>query len=140
MTTLADILVPDELWRSSPRCCRPRRVPGRVGGPHDSRPGVLCRDHVWLVPPPRGGCCPLASLAAVPTPPFADGWTSGWPPGCSSASTATSWIGWAWRGRSTGPGQRGHHERACPAWGSRRPNPVDRGKPGSKLHLGTDKL
>jgi transposase len=36
-------------------------------------------------------------------------------------------------------GQRGHHERACQAWGDHvGANPVDRGKPGSKLHLVTD--
>jgi Transposase DDE domain len=36
-------------------------------------------------------------------------------------------------------GQRGHHERARQAWGDHvGANPVDRGKPGSKLHLVCD--
>ena len=36
-------------------------------------------------------------------------------------------------------GERGHHERAGQAWGDHvGANPVDRGKPGSKLHLVCD--
>jgi hypothetical protein len=36
-------------------------------------------------------------------------------------------------------GECGHHERAGQAWGDQvGANPVDRGKPGSKLHLACD--
>jgi len=38
-----------------------------------------------------------------------------------------------------GTGGGGHHERAGPAWGDQvGAHPVDRGKPGSKLHLVCD--
>jgi hypothetical protein len=35
-------------------------------------------------------------------------------------------------------GEHRYHERAGPAWGIMWANPVDRGKPGSKLHLVCD--
>src|SRR6266545_6919086 len=141
MATLVDDLVPDELWAlvepllpappRPPYGGRHRAIPDRncfaaivVHGAHvhplaaAARPGArlrLARD--LLAPAHRVGRC----RRVRPAPPGGLG-----PP------------------RRAGPaglvaGECGQHERAGPAWGDQvGANPVDRGKPGSKLHLVCD--
>jgi hypothetical protein len=75
----------------------------------------------------------------VPTRPCGADSTSGLPPACSNSSMPRSSTDWAWQVGWTGRGQHGHHEHARQASGDHvGANPVDRGKPGSKLHLLTE--
>src|SRR5215207_599156 len=121
---------------SSP-CCRSRpgrpTAAGTVPSPTATASLQSCS---WRVPPRRGGCCPPESLAVGHPRPAGAGSPSGPRPACLTPCTWRSWIGSASRAGSTGHGQRGQHERARQAWGDHvGANPVDRGKPGSKLHL-----
>jgi transposase len=140
MTTLADHLVPDELWAlAAPLLPPPPRPP--YGGRHRAIPDRACFAAIvpWPAPPPRGGCCLHNSLAAARQRPAGAGSPSGPPLACST--TSPPGLGPARRARPGGlvAGERGHHERAGQAWGDHvGANPVDRGNPGSKLHLVCD--
>jgi transposase len=140
MTTLVDALVPDELWRLvEPLLPVHPDLPTAAG----TAPSVIAtawpRSSTWLAPPPRGGCCQRASLAVARQRRRGGGWTSGLRQACSRRSTWRSWTGSASRAPGLDAGERGHHERAGQARGDHvGANPVDRGKPGSKLHLVCD--
>ena len=75
MTTLADDLVPDQLWALvEPLLPVPPRPP--YGGRHRTIPDpepASPRSCTWPAPLPLGGCCPLASWAAAPRRPAGGG-------------------------------------------------------------------
>ena len=141
MTTLADDLVPDELWALvAPLLPAPPRPP--YGGRHRTISDRAC-------------LAAIVYMARTSTP-----WRLLPARELGCGSPATCWrrlTEWANAGvfdaappaglgppRRAGPaglvaGERGHHERAGQAWGDHvGANPVDRGKPGSKLHLVCD--
>jgi Transposase DDE domain len=139
MTTLVEQLLPDELWRLVEPLLPPLRAPGGAAGVVPSPTATASpRSSTWPAPPLRGGCYQRASLAVARQRLDGGGWTSGPRLACSTGSTSTSWTGSAGSpgldARECGLGQharqtRGDHVGA---------NPVDRGKPGSKLHLVCD--
>src|SRR4029453_16009859 len=108
MTTLVDDLVPDQLWALvSPLLPPPPRPP--YGGRRLTIPTATAwpRSSTWPAPPPHGGCCQPASLAAARRRPAGGAWPSGGPRGCLTSCTSRSWTGWASRVGWTGRG---------PAW------------------------
>src|SRR6266545_1756210 len=114
MTSLVDKLVPDDLWALvEPLLPPPPRPP--YGGRHRTIPERNCLAALVFM---ARTSTPWALLPAKEL-------------GCGSASTAWRWpAGWtgrapAWTPPACAPNE-GDHVGA---------NPVDRGKPGSKLHL-----
>lgn len=76
------------------------------------------------------------ACSASPAPPPTAGSRTGprwaWGP----RSTTRSWMSWADAPCWTGPAPRSTPSRSAPREGEKtEPNPTDRGKPGSKLHL-----
>ena len=97
------------------------------------------RSSTWPVPPRHGGCSRSVSLAAARRHRVASPGGMG-----QGRCVRRAASGDARPARRAGPAgldasRRGHHECARQAWGDHvGANPVDRGKPGSKLHLVTD--
>ena len=140
MTTLADDLVPDQLWALvAPLLPAPPRPP--YGGRHRTISDRTCLAAIvymartstpWRLLPAGELVCGSPATCwrrltvgqrrrVRPAPPGGLG-----PPGRAGPAGLE-------------PGERGHHECAGQAWGDHvGANPVDRGKPGSKLHLGCD--
>jgi transposase len=122
-------------------CCQPH--PGRPTAAA-SAPSVTAtawpRWCTWPAPPPPGPCCPPRSLAAAwPRPPGV-AWTSGPPPACSTSSTSMCWTGSGWPAGWTGRAPAWTRPACVPSVGDHvGANPVDRGKPGSKFHLVSDR-
>jgi Transposase DDE domain len=126
--------------RSSSPCCRPRRARPTAAGTVPSPIATASpRSSLWPAARHRGGSCQPNSSAAARRRPAGAASPNGPTPACSTNST---WrLGPPWPARPGGlvTGERGHHERAGQAWGDHGgANPVDRGKPGSKLHLVCD--
>jgi transposase len=145
MANLVDDLVPDQLWAIVAPLLPPppRGAPAGRPRPPDSGPSpsatALPRSCTWPAPPPLGGCCPPGSLAAARPRPYGGGWTSGPALACSTGSTWRSLTGSASRAGWTGHGRAWIRPACAPNAGDRvGANPVDRGKPGSKLHLVCD--
>jgi Transposase DDE domain len=139
MSTTANTLVPEQLWQASNRSCRPRHA-------------ATAADHGWttarrwpgsstscaLASP--GGCCPPASLAAAVRSPAGGGCATGSAPACGGSSTPAVGGAQPRRPARLVTGQPGLVERARQTGGELTgPNPTDRGKPGSKYHLLTDR-
>src|SRR6266496_2169953 len=122
---------------SSPTSCGSSSSPSC----HHAHPTIMAGDHArsatgpasppscsWPGLRPRGSCCPPASWAAAATPPP----TAGSPPGPARPA------------RRGGPDRLapGQHRLGQPPGGEKGehtgPNPTDRGKAGSKLHLAAD--
>jgi len=94
MTTLADELVPDELWAlAEPLLPAPPRPP--YGGRHRtiSTGPAWPRSCSWPARPLRGGCCLPANLAAARRRPAGVGSPSGPLPACLSGFTWPPWTG-----------------------------------------------
>jgi hypothetical protein len=123
-----------------PRCCHRHPDLHMAADDAPSRIGTAWpRSSTWPVPPRRGGCCRPVSLAAARRRRSGAGWTSGPRQACSTPSTAKCWTGWGWRAGWTGRGRAWTRSACGPSGGDLvGANPVDRGKPGSKLHLVTD--
>jgi transposase len=112
MTTLVDDLVPDELWALvEPLLPTPTAALQRPAS-CDSRPQLLRRD-----------CVHGADLDPVAAVARSGAWLRFTDDLLASADRV---------------GQGGLSQRARQAWGDVGANPVDRGKPGSKLHLVCD--
>jgi hypothetical protein len=141
MTTLADNLVPDELWALvEPLLPVPPRPP--YGGRHRTISDRAClaaivymaRTSTPLAAAARPGAR-LRLAGDLLAPPHRVGQRRCLRPAPPRGARPAGRAGPA----GLGPGGRGHHERAGPAWGDQvGANPVDRGKPGSKLHLVCD--
>jgi hypothetical protein len=113
VTTLADDLVPDQLWALvEPLLPTPPRPP--YGGRHRTISNRACspRSCTWPAPPLRGGCCPPASWAAAPRRPAGAASPSGPTPGCSTPCTFGFWTALVNKARWTGSG-RAWTRRAC---------------------------
>src|SRR5215211_3724800 len=97
------------------------------------------RSSSWPVPPPPGRCCRWASSAAAASPPAGDASPSGPPLGCSSGSRSCCWTSSARPVSWTGLGSAWIRS-ACGRSGGDLcgANPVDRAKPGCKLHLAVE--
>jgi transposase len=141
MTTLADNLVPDELWALvEPLLPVPPRPP--YGGRHRTISDRAClaaivymaRTSTPLAAAARPGAR-LRLAGDLLAPPHRVGQRRCLRPAPPRGARPAGRAGPA----GLGPGGRGHHERAGPAWGDHvGASPVDRGKPGSKLHLVCD--
>ena len=138
MTNLIDVLVPDELGRWSSPCYQPTAPAVRRAAPRHPGPQLLRRDHL------HGSHLDTMAAAARPR---------AWLRLASDVLAPADRVGQRRRVRPTPPrglgpagerddldaGECGHHERAGQARGDHvGANPVDRGKPGSKLHLVCD--
>jgi hypothetical protein len=141
MTTLADDLVPDELWALvEPLAAGPAAPALRRPAPCHPRSQLLRRDHLYgphldTVAAPASPTARLRLAGDLLAPPHRMGQRRRVRP------TPPGGLGPPWPARPGGlvTGERGHHERAGQAWGDHGgANPVDRGKPGSKLHLVCD--
>jgi hypothetical protein len=118
MTTLADNLVPDQLWELVEPCSRSRRVRRMVAGTAPSPTGPASpQSSIWPGPPPRGGFCPPASLAAAPRRPAGAGWQSGPTLGCSTPYTFGSWTALVKRAGWTGSGRAWTQRASAPSVG-----------------------
>lgn len=130
---------PTSSGSSSSPCCRHARRTPTAADPARF-PTVLAspRSCSCCARPPRGICCPTASwAAAAPRPP-----TAGSPPG-PRGRLRPARVGPARAPGQGGPdrlaaGQRGLDQSAGPEGGHTGPNPTERGKAGSKLHLAAD--
>ena len=131
ITTLADELVPDELWALvAPLLPVLPRPP--YGGRHRAIPiaAIVYMARMSL----RSGCRPPVNWAVAHLRPAGAAWRSGTPLGVfRPTAPSRSWIGWAGGVRWTGRGQRGHHERTGQTRGPR-------GRPGASLDLLLDRL
>jgi transposase len=140
MTDLVAKLVPDELWEivepllppppRSPRGGRPRSVPDRnclAGIIYVTRASIP-----WEL-------LPAGELGAAAMRPAGAALASGQRPGCSRRCIWCCWTASASRAWWTGRGCWWTRPACGPNGGDHvGANPVDRGKPGSKLHLATD--
>jgi hypothetical protein len=138
-STVAELLVPDEVWAVIQPLLPARRPHPKGGRPWIEDRAVLGGSSMCCGPGCPGGCCPPVSLVVAARSPAGGGCATGNKPGCGSSCIIGCWTGWATTVRSTGHGPR---STAC---GSERgvgaltgPNPVDRGKPGSRYHLVID--
>jgi len=140
MTTLADDLVPDELWAMvKPLLPAPPRPP--YGGRQRSISDRACLAAIvymartstpWRLLPVRELGCARRRPAGAASP-------SGPTSACSKPCTFRSWTALASRAGWTGNGRAWFGQRARQARGDHvGANPVDRGKPGSKLQLVCD--
>ena len=141
MATLIDDLMPDELWALvEPLLQAPPRPPYGGPAPCHPRSQLLRRDrlhgpHLDTVAAPASPTARLRLAGDLLAPPGRMGRRRRVRPAPPGG------VGPPWRARPGGlvTGECGHHERAGQAWGDHvGANPVDRGKPGSKLHLVCD--
>jgi transposase len=121
-------------WRP---CSRPRRARPTAG---DGAPSLLAtalpRSSTWRAPPPRGGCCLPRNWGAARRRPPGVALPSGPTRACSSNSTCTSSTDSASRAGWTGRAPAWTRPACAPSAGDHvGANPVDRGKPGSKIQL-----
>src|SRR5215207_5944018 len=121
MTTLADDLVPDELWALvAPLLPAPPRPP--YGGRLRTVPHRNCFAAIvymartstpWRLLPARELGCGSPSTCWAPTERVGPGWgVRPAPPGGLGSAGPAGPAGLV-------AGQRGHHEHACQAWGDR---------------------
>jgi Transposase DDE domain len=100
---------------------------------------ALPRSSTWRARPSRGGCCPPRNWGAARRRPPGVALPSGPERACSSNSTSTSSTGSASRAGSTGRALAQTQPAYGPSVGDHvGANPVDRGKPGSKIQLVCD--
>ena len=136
----ASSLVPDDLWEAIEPLL-PKEPPKPKGG----RPRVPDRAALGgivfvLRTGCPGGCC-RRNWAAAAARPAGGGCATGRKPASGSGCTRGSSTGWVTRRPSTGRrASVDSAERAGQKGGEQTgPNPVDRGKPGSKYHLVVDR-
>src|SRR4051812_47288254 len=131
---------PTSCGSSSSPCCHHAHPTITAGGPARSATEPASpRSCSWAAPPPRGSCCPLVSWAAAATRPPTAGSAPGQGRGVRPAQPAVARPARRGRPDRLAPGQR---RLGQPAGGEKGehtgPNPTDRGKAGSKLHLAAD--
>jgi transposase len=137
MTTLVDRLVSDELWAIVEPLLRPHPAHPTAT---DTAPSLLAtalpQSSTWRALLPGGGCCPPRNWGAGRRRPPGVALPSGPGRACSRPCTWTFSTGWASRAGWTGRAPAWTRPACAPSAGDHvGANPVDRGKPGSKMQL-----